>query len=93
MHGYAMIRFPYPAGAPRLEHPPLTTTRLATSRTRCPYTPPTERLRTDMTQHKLVATTTDREAARALAGGLQDLVEPPPNALTLFEAGEDGLRI
>lgn len=46
-----------------------------------------------MTQHKLVATTTDREAARALAGGLQDLVEPPPNALTLFEAGEDGWRI
>lgn len=46
-----------------------------------------------MTARKLTLVTADRDAARTLAGALQDLVEPPPDALTLFEAGDDGWRI
>jgi ribosomal protein L11 methyltransferase len=46
-----------------------------------------------MTQHKLSATTADRDTARTLAGALQDLAAPPPDALTLFEAPSDGWRI
>jgi len=38
-----------------------------------------------MAHHKLTAAIADRDAAHALAGALQDLVEPPPEALTLFE--------
>ncbi|MDX2288040.1 MAG: 50S ribosomal protein L11 methyltransferase [Hyphomicrobiaceae bacterium] len=37
---------------------------------------------------------TDKDAARRIAGALQDLVDPPPAALTLFEAaGPAGWRI
>lgn len=36
-------------------------------------------------QRKLVVETPDRDLARTLAGALQDLVEPVPDALTLFE--------
>jgi len=46
-----------------------------------------------MTSSKLTLVTADRDTARTLAGALQDLVEPPPDALTLFESGEDGWRI
>lgn len=46
-----------------------------------------------MTARKLTLVTADRDTARTLAGALQDLVEPPPDALTLFEAGDDGWRI
>jgi ribosomal protein L11 methyltransferase len=46
-----------------------------------------------MTSRKLTLVTADRDTARTLAGALQDLVEPPPDALTLFESGEDGWRI
>ncbi len=38
-----------------------------------------------MTIHKLSCEVTDRDAARSLAGALQELVSPPPHALTLFE--------
>lgn len=34
---------------------------------------------------KLVLQTPDRDLARSIAGAVQDLVEPPPQALTLFE--------
>jgi ribosomal protein L11 methyltransferase len=46
-----------------------------------------------MTSSKLTLVIADRDTARTLAGALQDLVEPPPDALTLFEAAEDGWRI
>ncbi len=46
-----------------------------------------------MTARKLSLVTFDRDLARTLAGALQDLVEPPPEALTLFEAPADGWRI
>lgn len=36
-------------------------------------------------QRKLVIETRDRDLARTLAGALQDLIEPAPDALTLFE--------
>lgn len=36
-------------------------------------------------QRKLVIETPDRSLARSLAGALQDLLEPAPDALTLFE--------
>ncbi|MDX2287901.1 MAG: 50S ribosomal protein L11 methyltransferase, partial [Hyphomicrobiaceae bacterium] len=55
--------------------------------------PATRRPRARMTQHKLFAVTIDRDTARVLAGAMQDLVEPAPDALTLFEAGADGWRI
>lgn len=34
---------------------------------------------------KLALTVADRDLARSIAGAVQDLVEPPPQALTLFE--------
>lgn len=46
-----------------------------------------------MTRFKLAAVAADRDTARTLAGALQDLVDPAPDALTLFEAGPDGWRI
>jgi ribosomal protein L11 methyltransferase len=46
-----------------------------------------------MTARKLTLLTPDREAARIIAATLQDFIEPPPDALTLFEAPEEGWRI
>lgn len=46
-----------------------------------------------MTARKLTLLTPDREAARIIAATLQDFIEPPPDALTLFEAPEQGWRI
>lgn len=44
-----------------------------------------------MTIHKLSCEIADRDAARSLAGALQELVSPVPHALTLFEQpGADG---
>jgi ribosomal protein L11 methyltransferase len=45
-----------------------------------------------MTPHKLIAEVENRGRAMRIAGALQDLLEPPPDALTVFEdkpAGED----
>jgi ribosomal protein L11 methyltransferase len=48
----------------------------------------------DMTPHKLIAEVNDRGYAMRIAGALQDLIEPFPDALTVFEdrpdAGADG---
>ncbi len=38
-----------------------------------------------MTQFKLFAVADDRDTARALSGALQDLIDPAPDALTMFE--------
>jgi ribosomal protein L11 methyltransferase len=38
-----------------------------------------------MTPHKLIAEVDDRGRAMRIAGALQDLLEPPPDALTIFE--------
>lgn len=38
-----------------------------------------------MTPHKLIAEVEDRGRAMRVAGALQDLIEPPPDALTVFE--------
>ncbi|MGE0025391.1 MAG: 50S ribosomal protein L11 methyltransferase [Hyphomicrobium sp.] len=38
-----------------------------------------------MTPHKLIAEVSSRGRAMQIAGALQDLVEPPPDALTVFE--------
>lgn len=46
-----------------------------------------------MTARKLTLVTADRDLARTLAGAMQDFVEPPPDALTLFEAPDEGWRI
>jgi len=46
-----------------------------------------------MTSRKLTILSVDREAARSIAGALQDLIDPPPDALTLFEAPGEGWRI
>lgn len=46
-----------------------------------------------MTARKLTLLTADRDIARMLAAALQDFVEPPPDALTLFEAPDEGWRI
>lgn len=43
-----------------------------------------------MTSRKLTLTVADRDAARTIAGALQDLIEPPPEALTLFEVPQQG---
>ncbi len=43
-----------------------------------------------MTTRKLTLRCTERDAARVLAGALQDFVEPPPDALTLFEVPDEG---
>ncbi len=42
---------------------------------------------------KLVLDLDDRDLARSVAGALQDLIEPPPQALTVFEAPPSGWRI
>jgi ribosomal protein L11 methyltransferase len=39
-----------------------------------------------MTPHKLIAEVADRGQAMRIAGALQDLLEPPPDALTVFES-------
>jgi len=39
----------------------------------------------DMQQEKISIVVVSRDAARSIAGALQDLVDPPPHALTLFE--------
>ena len=44
-------------------------------------------------QTKLVLETEDRDFARTIAGALQDLIDPPPHALTLFEQGPSNWRI
>lgn len=46
-----------------------------------------------MTAQKLTLVSADRDTARTLAGALQDLIEPPPDALTLFEDPDVGWRI
>ncbi|MGZ8408887.1 MAG: 50S ribosomal protein L11 methyltransferase, partial [Hyphomicrobium sp.] len=46
-----------------------------------------------MIARKLTLVTADRDLARTLAGAMQDFVEPPPDALTLFEAPDEGWRI
>lgn len=38
-----------------------------------------------MNQEKISIVMSDRRAANAVAGAMQDLIEPPPQALTLFE--------
>jgi ribosomal protein L11 methyltransferase len=44
-----------------------------------------------MTPHKLFAEVTERSLAHRIAGALQDLLEPPPDALSIFEErSEDG---
>jgi ribosomal protein L11 methyltransferase len=40
---------------------------------------------TFMTPHKLIAEVEDRGRAMRVAGALQDLIEPPPDALSVFE--------
>jgi Ribosomal protein L11 methylase len=44
-----------------------------------------------MPSYKISATISDKEAARTLSGALSELVFPPPDAMTMFEAGEDWL--
>jgi ribosomal protein L11 methyltransferase len=46
-----------------------------------------------MSSEKLTFAVDDRDVARTLAGALQDLVEPTPDALTLFEAPGAGWTI
>lgn len=53
---------------------------------------PTSFQETDfMTPHKLIAEVENRGQAMRIAGALQDLLDPPPDALTVFESrtGED----
>jgi ribosomal protein L11 methyltransferase len=42
---------------------------------------------------KLSLPTTEAALARALAGALENLIEPPPQAVTLFEDGTGGWRV
>jgi len=42
-----------------------------------------------MTPHKLIATFSQRGHAMRIAGALQDLLDPPPDALTVFEDKTD----
>lgn len=48
-----------------------------------------------MAARKIIVTLASRDLARSIAGALQDLIEPPPDALTLFEdkTSADGWRI
>lgn len=46
-----------------------------------------------MSQSKLTAVSADRDIARTLAAALQDLIDPAPAALTLFETGPGVWRI
>lgn len=43
-----------------------------------------------MTPHKLIAEVDNRGRAMRIAGALQDLLEPPPDALTVFEDASTG---
>ncbi|WP_072396797.1 50S ribosomal protein L11 methyltransferase [Hyphomicrobium sp. CS1GBMeth3] len=43
-----------------------------------------------MTPHKLIAEVDDRGRAMRVANALQDLIEPAPDALTIFEDKQDG---
>lgn len=43
-----------------------------------------------MTPHKLIAEVADRSRALRIAGALQDLVAPPPDALSVFEEAAAG---
>ena len=43
--------------------------------------------------NKLVLDLEERDVARSVAGALQDLYEPAPDALTIFENGANGWRI
>ena len=46
-----------------------------------------------MALEKITATFTDRNLAHAIAGALQDLIEPPPDALTIFENGPSSWQL
>jgi ribosomal protein L11 methyltransferase len=46
-----------------------------------------------MTARRITLSLTDRDRAHTIAGALQNLVDPPPDALTLFEAPGTGWRI
>ncbi|MDX2307571.1 MAG: 50S ribosomal protein L11 methyltransferase [Hyphomicrobium sp.] len=46
-----------------------------------------------MSQEKVSIVSADRVTARAVAGALQDLIEPPPHALTLFEDAGRGWTV
>lgn len=46
-----------------------------------------------MTMFKLIAIVADRDTGRTLAGAMQDLLDPPPDALSLFEAAPAGWRV
>jgi ribosomal protein L11 methyltransferase len=46
-----------------------------------------------MNQTKMCVLVEDRDFARTLAGALQDLIEPAPDALTLFEDGPTAWRL
>lgn len=46
-----------------------------------------------MALEKITAAFTDRNLAHAIAGALQDLIEPPPDALTIFENGPSSWQL
>ena len=46
-----------------------------------------------MTLQKISADFADRDLAHSIAGALQDLIEPPPDALTVFENGPGAWRL
>lgn len=46
-----------------------------------------------MALEKITATFADRNLAHAIAGALQDLIEPPPDALTIFENGPSSWQL
>ncbi|MCB1505586.1 MAG: 50S ribosomal protein L11 methyltransferase [Hyphomicrobiaceae bacterium] len=46
-----------------------------------------------MSARRITLSVDDRDAAHTLAGALQNLIDPPPAALTLFEEPGDGWRI
>ena len=45
-----------------------------------------------MTLEKITASFTDRGLAHEVANALQDLIDPAPDALTIFEDGKDAWR-
>lgn len=46
-----------------------------------------------MSARRLALTVADRDRAHTIAGAIQNLIDPAPGALTLFEAAGDGWRI
>lgn len=46
-----------------------------------------------MSARRLALTVADRDRAHSIAGAMQNLIDPPPDALTLFEAPGSGWRI